>query len=287
MMPYANPSALTSTEWLAAHLDDPDLRIVDGSFELPGTLPTTRDEYAEEHIPGAVFFDIDEIADRTVSLPHMLPGDAEMAAHMGRLGLGDRHKIVVYDTGGVSAAPRVWWTLRAYGHGDVTILDGGLAKWLAEGRPVTAAVPSFPPSDFTARLDRGRVRDKVQLLANLASRREQVIDARTAPRFAGSVPEPRPELRRGHIPGSRSLPSAQLIDPVHRTWLPAPLLEEQFRGLGIDPNQPVTCTCGSGVTACAVAFALHLIGWPDAAIYDGSWSEWGLPGDTPIETGAG
>lgn len=286
-MSYASPTALVSTDWLAAHLDDPDLRIVDGSFELPGTLPLTRDEYAEDHIPGAVFFDIEEIADRTTPLPHMLPSDAEMAAHMRRLGLGDRHRIVVYDTGGVSAAPRVWWMVRAYGHGDVAILDGGLTKWLAEGRPVTHVVPSVPPAEFTARLDRSKVRDKAQLLANLASRREQVVDARSTPRFAGTVPEPRPELRPGHIPGARSLPSTQLLDPVHRTWLPAPLLEAQFRGIGLDRNQPIVCSCGSGITACTLAFGLHLIGWPEAAIYDGSWSEWGLPGDTPIETGAG
>lgn len=286
-MDYAHPASLVSTGWLAAHLDDADLRIVDGSFKLPGMLPVARDDYAAQHIPGAVFFDIDEIADHGVDLPHMLPSDAEMAAHMRRLGLGDRHKIVVYDTGSLSTAPRVWWTLRAYGHRDVAILDGGLTKWLAEGRPVTTEVPSYPPAVFSARLDRRQVRDKVQLLANLDSRDEQVVDARGAARFAGAVAEPRPGLRSGHIPGSRNLPYTELLDPERRTWLPASVLEERFRGAGLEMTRPIVCSCGSGVSACALAFGLHLVGWPDAAIYDGSWSEWGLPGDTPVETGPG
>jgi thiosulfate/3-mercaptopyruvate sulfurtransferase len=285
MTAEAQPQSLVSTEWLAQHLGDPDLRIVDGSFKLPGMLPLAREDYDRQHIPGAVYFDIDEIADHSIDLPHMLPSDAEMAAHMRRLGLGDRHKIVVYDTGTLSTAPRVWWTLRVYGHRDVAILDGGLAKWLAEARPVTQEAPAPPPAEFSARLDRHQVRDKAQLLANLASPREQVVDARAAARFAGSVPEPRPGLRSGHIPGARNLPYTNLLDAEHKTWLPASAIEAQFRAAGIDKGQPIVCSCGSGVTACALAFGLHLIGWPEATIYDGSWSEWGMPGETPIATG--
>lgn len=167
----------------------------------------------------------------------------------------------------------------------MAILDGGLTKWLAEGRPVTKIVPSYLPAEFTARLDRRQVRDKGELLANLRSRREQVVDARGAARFAGTMAEPRPGLRSGHIPGSRNLPYTQLLDPERRTWLPASVLDAQFRGAGLDRDRPTVCSCGSGVSACALAFGLHLIGWPDAAIYDGSWSEWGQPGDTPVETG--
>jgi thiosulfate/3-mercaptopyruvate sulfurtransferase len=284
-MDYANPASLVSTDWLAARLDDPGLRIVDGSFKLPGVLPLARDDYAEQHIPGAVYFDIDTISDKSSDLPHMLPSDHEMAAHMQRLGLGDRHKIIVYDTGSLSTAPRVWWTLRVYGHHDVAILDGWLTKWLAEGRAVTDVIPSLLPAEFTARLDRAQVRDKAQMRANLATAREQVIDARGAPRFAGTMPEPRPELRAGHIPGSRNLPYTQLLDPGRKVWASADAIDRQFRAIGLDRNRPVVCTCGSGVTACSLAFGLHLLGWPAASIYDGSWSEWGLPGDTPVATG--
>jgi thiosulfate/3-mercaptopyruvate sulfurtransferase len=165
-------------------------------------------------------------------------------------------------------------------------LNGGLPKWLAEGRPVTALVPKPRAANFTAKLDPALVRDRTQILANLAQRREQVIDARAAARFAGSAPEPRPGLRAGHIPGSINLPYDTLADPKTRTLLPATEIERQFRAAGVKRDQPIVTSCGSGVTACALAFGLHLIGWPDAAIYDGSWSEWGLPGDTPIATGA-
>jgi thiosulfate/3-mercaptopyruvate sulfurtransferase len=285
-MPYAHPEALVTTEWLAAHLDDTQVAIVDGTFKLPGLTPTGPEEYATRHIPGAVYFDVDEIADHSNPLPHMLPSAEEFARHMARLGLGDGQKIVVYDAMGLSSAPRVWWMLRAYGHKDVAVLDGGLPKWLAEGRPVTDAVPQPKAQRFTAKFDASKVRDKAAMLANVKSKREQVIDARSAGRFAGTTPEPRAGLRSGHIPGSVSLPSDRLSHPTKRTVLPAEALEAQFRALGLDRDKPIVTSCGSGVTACALAFGLHLIGWPDPAIYDGSWSEWGLPGDTPVEIGA-
>jgi thiosulfate/3-mercaptopyruvate sulfurtransferase len=283
-MPYAHPESLVSTEWLAKHLDAPDVRVVDGSFTLPGVTPTARELYAARHIPGAVFFDIDDIADETSSLPHMLPSPEKFAQRMRNLGLGDGHKIVIYDSTGLNSAARPWWMLRVFGHQDVAILDGGLPKWQAERRPLTDEVPAPRERHFTARLNTLLVRDKGQLLENLKTRREQVLDARSRGRFAGTAAEPRPGLRAGHIPGSLNLPYDELIDPKTRTVLPAEVLARRFAEAGLERGKPVVTSCGSGVTACALAFALHLLGWPDAAVYDGSWSEWGLPGDTPVET---
>jgi thiosulfate/3-mercaptopyruvate sulfurtransferase len=284
-MDYAHPEALVSTEWLASHLGDQNLRVVDASFTLPGVSPTGHELYLKRHIPGAVFFDIDAVADARNPLPHMLPDEKTFGAMMGKLGLGDQHKIVVYDSTGLSSAPRAWWSLKAYGHKDVAVLNGGLPKWLAENRPVTSEIPSYLAASFTARLFKLALRDKAQMLANLETRREQVIDARSAGRFAGTAPEPRAGLRGGHIPGSLSLPSDQLSDPKTKEVLPADLLAARFRAAGLDPRKPVTASCGSGVTAAVLAFGLHLLGWNEAAIYDGSWSEWGLPGSTPVETG--
>lgn len=283
---YAHPEDLVSTEWLAAHIDRHDVRVVDGSFTLPGVTPTAEKAYAARHIPSAVFFDIEAISDHANPLPHMLPSDADFARAAGGLGLGDDHRIVVYDMAGFNSAPRVWWMLKTFGHPNVALLDGGLPKWLAEGRPVTTLVPQPQPATFTAHLDRARVRDKAQLLANLAEKREQVIDARAAGRFAGTAAEPRAGLRAGHIPGSINLPYDLLADAKTKTLLPADQIEKRFRDAGVTRDKPIVTSCGSGVTACALAFGLHLIGWPEAAIYDGSWSEWGLPGETPIATGS-
>jgi len=284
-MPYAHPESLVSTEWLAAHLDDPLVRVVDGSFKMPGVTPTAREDYDRQHIPGAVFFDIDEIADTSSTLPHMLPDETKFASRMRKMGLGDGHRIVVYDGAGLMSAPRVWWTIRIFGHRNVAVLDGGLPKWLAEGRPVTAEVPRPRESHFTAHLDRSQVRDKAQMLANVQSRKEQVVDARAAPRFEGTVAEPRPGLRAGHIPGSRNLPFDRLSDPATKTVKSAEDLARLFDEAGIDPKAPLVASCGSGVTASVLTFGWHLLGRPEAPVYDGSWSEWGLPGDTPVDTG--
>lgn len=284
-MPYAQPESLVSTEWLATWIDRPDVRVVDGSFTLPGVAPTAAEAYARQHIPSAVFLDIEAISDHANPLPHMLPSDRDFAGAMSALGLGDDHRIVVYDMAGFNSAPRVWWMLRVFGHKNVALLDGGLPKWLAEGRPVTRQVPKPRPARFTAQLDRSRVRDKAQLMANLGEAREQVLDARAAGRFAGTATEPRPGLRAGHIPGSRNLPYDLLADAKTKTLLPATQIEKRFRDAGVTRDKPVVTSCGSGVTACALAFGLHLIGWPEAAVYDGSWSEWGLAGDTPVATG--
>jgi thiosulfate/3-mercaptopyruvate sulfurtransferase len=284
-MPYAHPEALVGSEWLATHLDDPRVRIVDASFTLPGVAPTARENYDRGHIPGAVFFDIDDICEPGTSLPHMIPPPELFAQKIGALGIGNDDKVIVYDSAGLSSAGRAWWMLRMFGHRDVALLDGGLPKWKAEGRPLATAVPTPAPRRFAARLDRSLVRDKAAILANLASRGEQVVDARAAGRFDGTTPEVRPGLRSGHIPGSRNLSYDQVTDPKTKQIKSAEALTALFRDAGVALDRPIVTSCGSGVTACALAFALHLIGHPGAAVYDGSWSEWGLPGDTPVETG--
>jgi thiosulfate/3-mercaptopyruvate sulfurtransferase len=284
-MPYARPEAVVSTEWLAAHLDDPRVRVVDSSFKLPGITPTAKEDYDRGHIPGAVFFDIDDIAEPGTSLPHMIPSPDLFARKMEGLGIGDGDRVVAYDSAGLSSAGRAWWMLRLFGHREVALLDGGLPKWRAEGRPLDTALPSPPQRRFTSVFDPALVRGKRALLENLSTRQEQVVDARAAGRFEGTAEETRPGLRRGHIPGSRNLPYDQVTDPNSRQLRSAEDLSALFRGAGVELDRPIVTSCGSGVTACALAFALHLIGHPGAAVYDGSWSEWGLPGDTPIETG--
>jgi thiosulfate/3-mercaptopyruvate sulfurtransferase len=284
-MPYAHPESLVETEWLAAHLDDPNIRVVDASFKLPGITPMAREDYDRGHIPGAVFFDIDDIAEPGTSLPHMIPSPELFARKMERLGIGDDDRVIVYDSAGLSSAGRAWWMLRLFGHYNVALLDGGLPKWRAEGRPLETAVPNPPRRRFSPRFDPALVRDKRALLDNLSTRREQVVDARAAGRFAGIAEETRPGLRRGHIPESRNLPYDRVTDPQTHRLRDADELSGLFRDADIALDRPIVTSCGSGVTACALAFALHLIGHPGAAVYDGSWSEWGLPGDTPVETG--
>jgi thiosulfate/3-mercaptopyruvate sulfurtransferase len=283
MSAYAHPESLVSTAWLARHLSDPDLRIVDASYYLPMQNRSARTEFAERHIPGAVFFDIDEIADSETTLPHMLPSPEKFASRVRKLGLGDGSRIVVYDSQGLFSAARVWWMFRVFGHKDVAVLDGGLPKWIAEGHPVDDNPPQPRDRHFTARLDHGQIRDKEQMLANLASRREQVLDARPAGRFHAREPEVWPGRRSGHIPGALNLPYGELLDPASKTFLPADRIAVKFREAGIDLAKPVIASCGSGVTATVLALGLHLIGHRDVAVYDGSWAEWGLPGDTPIE----
>jgi thiosulfate/3-mercaptopyruvate sulfurtransferase len=282
-MAYVNPDALVDTAWLARHLESPDVRIVDATYHLPGSGRDARAEYLERHIPGAVFFDIEEISDPDDPLPHMLPSPEKFSARVRRLGLGDGNRIVVYDAHGLMSAARVWWMFRVFGHDDVAVLDGGLPKWLAEGRPVDDLAPMPHERHFTARMNTLLARDFAQMRANLEAPREQVIDARSAGRYAGTEPELRPGLRSGHIPGSRSLPYTELIDPSDRTVLPADALLRRFRQAGVDPARPTATTCGSGVTACVLALGLYLMGHKEVAVYDGSWSEWGGREDAPIE----
>jgi thiosulfate/3-mercaptopyruvate sulfurtransferase len=277
--------ALVSTEWLAENLGAPDLRVVDGSYYLPGEGLDPRQEFEAQHIPGAVFFDIDAIKDPDSELPHMLPPPHIFSAKVRKLGLGDGLRLVVYDQRGIFSAPRVWWTFRAFGHEEVAVLDGGLPKWLNEGRPVEDGPARAGERHFTPRQNTLLVRDRAQLMANLASRDEQVLDARSRTRFEGSAPEPRQGLRAGHIPGSRSLPFTDIIEPQTQTLLDDDALRARFGAAGIDLDRPVVTTCGSGVTASVLALGLHRLGHREVAVYDGSWSEWGLPGETPVETG--
>ncbi|MEX0808049.1 MAG: 3-mercaptopyruvate sulfurtransferase [Dongiaceae bacterium] len=281
-MSYANPDSLVSTSWLADHISAPDIRIVDGTFYLPTEGKSARAEYLKQHIPGAVFFDIDEIAETDTDLPHMLPRPEKFSSRVRRLGLGDGNRIIVYDANGMGAA-RVWWTFRVFGHRDVAVLDGGLHKWLTEGRPIEDLPPIPRERHFTARFNNLLVRTKDQVRANLSASREQVLDARNRGRFAGTEPEPRTGLRSGHIPGSCNLPAGLVTDPTHGTFLPPEILKQRFEEAGIDLDRPIITSCGSGVTAATLAFALHLIGHDDVAVYDGSWSEWGRAGDTPVE----
>jgi thiosulfate/3-mercaptopyruvate sulfurtransferase len=277
--------ALVSTEWLADNLHAPDLRLIDASYYLPGEGLDPRREFEAQHIPGAVFFDIDEIKDPDSDLPHMLPPPHIFSSKVRRLGLGDGLRLVVYDQRGVWSAPRVWWTFRYFGHHEVAVLDGGLPKWLDEGRPVEEGPASPEERHFTPRINNFILRDRGQLLANLNGGQEQVLDARAAARFAGEAAEPRPGLRAGHIPGSRNLPFTEIVDQERQTLRDKPELRERFGAAGIDLKRPVVTTCGSGVTAAVLALGLHRLGHRDVSVYDGSWSEWGLEGDTPVETG--
>ena len=273
---------LVSTDWLAKHLGDGDLRVLDGSWHMPQLKRDARAEFAQAHIPGAAFFDIDAIADHATDLPHMLPDAAAFAAAVGALGVGSGDRVVVYDARGVISAARVWWTFRAFGHDAVSVLDGGLRKWRAEGRPVESPTPVPATRAFRATLHPELVRDLEAMRANLASRAAQVLDARSAGRFAGTEPEPRAGLRGGHIPGSLNLP----YDTLYRedgTLKPAGELRGALQAAGLDLARPVVTTCGSGVTASVLALALYLVGRRDVAVYDGSWSEWGGRPDTPIE----
>jgi thiosulfate/3-mercaptopyruvate sulfurtransferase len=277
---------LVTTDWLAARLGREGIAVVDGSWHLPTLKRDAGAEFLAGHIPGAVFFDIDSIADRASDLPHMLPPAQEFGAAVGALGIANADHVVVYDTVGLVSAGRVWWTFRAFGHDRVSILDGGLVKWKAEGRPLESGERRHRRVSFVARFRPELVRAKAQLVANLAGGAEQVLDARAAGRFAGTAPEPRAGLRGGHIPGSRSLPVDRLVDPATMTVLPPERLAALFRDAGIDTARPVVTTCGSGITASALAFALFLAGNREAAVYDGSWSEWGRPdAGTPVATG--
>ncbi len=277
---------LVSTEWLAAHLNDPRVKILDATFKMPGVLPLPKDDFLERHIPGAAFFDVDAVADHSTSLPHMFPSAEQFGRDVGALGISNDDTVVVYDAGGWVAGPRAWWMFLSFGHANVRVLDGGLKKWLAEGRPVASGEASPKPATFKATFDPKRTRSMDQMIANIASRAEQVIDARQRERFEGSVPEPRAGLRSGHIPGSRSLPYAMLFDAGTGAMKSLDELRAAFSGAGVDTAKPIVTSCGSGVSAGVLTLALYRLGVENPALYDGSWAEWGEQGGPPVATGA-
>ncbi|WP_315755315.1 MULTISPECIES: 3-mercaptopyruvate sulfurtransferase [unclassified Bradyrhizobium] len=276
---------LVSTDWLAAHLGDPTVKVLDATFKMPGVLPLPKDDYLKAHIPGAVFFDVDEVSDHSNPLPHMYPSAEQFGRDAGRLGVSNGDTVVVYDSGGWVAAPRAWWMFLSFGHTDVRVLEGGLKKWMAEGRPVESGQVTAALGTYSAKFDAARVRRIEQMVANLAGNAEQVIDARQAPRFAGEVAEPRPGLRSGHIPGSRNLPYAELFDATTGVMRPLDQLREAFGAAGVDLAKPIVTSCGSGVSAAVLTLALYRLGIRDTALYDGSWSEWGIENGPPVATG--
>jgi thiosulfate/3-mercaptopyruvate sulfurtransferase len=276
---------LVTTDWLAAHLNDPNIRIVDASFKMPGVLPLPKDDYLAAHIPGAVFFDVDAVSDHSNPLPHMFPSAEQFGRDVGVLGVSNDDTVVIYDAGGWVAGPRAWWMFLAYGHDKVRLLDGGLKKWCAEGRSVASGEATQKPATFKARFDARRVRSVEQMVANLSSHAEQVIDARATDRFEGRVPEPRPGLRSGHIPGSRSVPYNNLFDAATGTMKPLSDLRAAFTGAGVKLDAPIATSCGSGVSAAVLTLALYRLGVDNPAIYDGSWSECGKLEGPPVATG--
>ncbi len=276
-------SPLVSTAWVADALDDPQLRLFDASFFLPAEGRDAHAGFAAAHLPGARFFDIETVADPDTNLPHMVPSAGRFARLVGALGVGNASRVVFYDQKGLFSAARGWWLLRLFGHDRVAVMDGGLPKWLAEGRAVQSGEPGqATPATFVPGLRAARLRGLGDMLANVASGEALVLDARAAGRFDASVAEPRPGMAGGHIPGARSLPHTTLLAP-DQTMLAPELLRQRFAAVGADGSRPVVTSCGTGVTAAVLTLGLAVAGLPEGALYDGSWTEWGGRPDTPKE----
>lgn len=276
---------LVSTAWLHEHLGDDDVHVIDASYRMPGMRPPlTVDDYKERHIPGAVFLDIDVVADRESSLPHMLPPPAIFAREIGALGIGNDDLVVIYDRGDYMGAPRAWWMFGAFGHARVKVLDGGLKKWMADGYPVNADAVLSAAKAYHVEFDETRVRRIDQMKRNVETREEQVIDARSRERFEGSAPEPWQGRRSGRIPGSLNVPFNELVDPATGLMKHVAELRRIFEGAQADLGRPIVTSCGSGVTAGVLSLALARLG-TQSALYDGSWAEWGLPDGPPVATG--
>ncbi len=284
MTPTNDPRTLVSTDWLAAHLKDPDLRVLDASWYMPDAGRDARAEYAAAHIPGARFFDIDEISDQRSSLPHMAPSTEKFMSRMRAMGVGDGHQVVVYDGSGLFSAARVWWTFRLMGKMDVAVLDGGFPKWRAEGHEVEDLPPVVKDRHMTVSRQNQLVKDVTQVAHASKLREAEIIDARSAPRFKGEVAEPRPGLRSGHIPGSYNVPFGTLL-AADGTMKPVAELRATFEAAGVDLSKPAITSCGSGITAAVLSLALERIGHRNHALYDGSWAEWGMYDDLPVQTG--
>ena len=279
-----DPRTLVSTAWLSKHLKDPDLRVLDASWYLPDSGRDPKTEYEASHIPGARFFDIDDIADLRSDLPHMAPPVEKFMSRMRAMGVGDGHQVVVYDGAGLLSAARVWWLFRLMGQDNVAVLDGGFPKWVKEGHPVEDLPPVVRDRHMTVRVQNHLRRDVTQVSAAAKLLDFEIVDARSAARFRGDGVEPRAGLRAGHIPGSKNVPFTQLLNK-DATMKGAAETKAAFETAGVDLAKPIITTCGSGVTAAILAVALERMGKTDWSLYDGSWSEWGAFETLPVATG--